>query len=143
MSNREQPVLDAIDALVNEQLTQEASGYDNNLNQPTCRCGLDWHGLPNRRCPGSAAHGPVAEYSRALVKIDPATGSADLAAIIEYVKAITTAAVEQIFTALLGPFAAAAISIRELLAGFEDDIAGIVADVVIVDEIQEVDPDEQ
>ena len=26
MSNRKQPVLDAIDALVNEQLTQEASG---------------------------------------------------------------------------------------------------------------------
>lgn len=55
-----QRVIDDIDALVDEQLRQEASGYDHNLNQPRCRCGSpEWHGLPNGRCPGSDAEGPI------------------------------------------------------------------------------------
>lgn len=45
-TNPEQAVLDDIDALVDWQLQQEASGYDHNINQPQCRCGEDWHALP-------------------------------------------------------------------------------------------------
>jgi hypothetical protein len=45
-ANAEQPVLDEIDRLVNEQLGQEASGYDHNINQERCPvCGYGWHGL--------------------------------------------------------------------------------------------------
>ncbi len=54
-----QRVIDDIDALVDEQLRQEASGYDWNLNQPRCRCGKEWHGLPSRGCPGSDDEGPL------------------------------------------------------------------------------------
>lgn len=55
-----QRVIDDIDALVEEQLRQERSGYDHNLNQPHCRCGSpEWHGLPNGKCPGSDAEGPI------------------------------------------------------------------------------------
>jgi len=40
-------IIDAIDALVDEQLAQESSGYDHNINQPKCwHCGRDWHGMP-------------------------------------------------------------------------------------------------
>lgn len=44
--NPEQDVLDEIDALVNDQLHHEASGYDHNINQERCHlCGRPWHGL--------------------------------------------------------------------------------------------------
>lgn len=47
MTNREQSVLDEIDALVDEQLQQTRSGYDHNINQHRCRiCGGDTHTLP-------------------------------------------------------------------------------------------------
>ncbi len=47
MTNREQSVLDEIDALVDEQLQQTRSGYDHNVNQQRCRiCGGDTHTLP-------------------------------------------------------------------------------------------------
>jgi hypothetical protein len=60
-----QQVIDEIGALVDEQLRQEASGYDWNLNQPRCRCGRVWHGLTRQHdrlggaCPGSDAEGPL------------------------------------------------------------------------------------
>lgn len=60
--NPEQSVLDEIDRLVDESLAtpySERSGYDNDINQPECRCGADWHGLPKGGCPGSDAEGPV------------------------------------------------------------------------------------
>lgn len=55
--NPERDVIDAIDALVDEQLAQEASGYDHNLNQPKCElCRGEWHGIPSTmRCPGAHA----------------------------------------------------------------------------------------
>ena len=65
MSNPEQPVLDAIDELVDESLSkswEEISGYDNDIHQPDCPhelCSREWHGLPDGRCPGSAVFGPV------------------------------------------------------------------------------------
>lgn len=44
--NSEQDVLDDIDALVDWQLQQEASGYDHNINQVQCpHCDRDFHGL--------------------------------------------------------------------------------------------------
>lgn len=43
-------IIDAIDALVDEQLEQERSGYDHNINQAQCpHCGREWHGLPITR----------------------------------------------------------------------------------------------
>ena len=40
-------IVDDIDALVDEQLQQEPSGYDHNINQSQCwHCGRDFHGLP-------------------------------------------------------------------------------------------------
>lgn len=60
--NPEQSVIDEIDRLVDESLAKpwcERSGYDNDINQPECRCGTDWHGLPKGGCPGSDAEGPV------------------------------------------------------------------------------------
>lgn len=43
----EQQVLDDIEELVNEELTQTRSGYDHNINQEHCPvCGRNWHGLP-------------------------------------------------------------------------------------------------
>lgn len=43
--NPESAVLDAIDKLVNGQLTQERSGYDRNIGQQRCvLCDGDWHG---------------------------------------------------------------------------------------------------
>lgn len=60
--NPEQSVLDEIDRLVDESLAtpySERSGYDNNIDQPDCRCGADWHGLPKGGCPGSDTEGPV------------------------------------------------------------------------------------
>lgn len=65
--NPEQSVLDEIDRLVDESLAtpySERSGYDNDINQPECRCGADWHGLPKGGCPGSDAEGPVARATR-------------------------------------------------------------------------------
>ena len=59
-----QRVIDDIDALVDEQLRQEASGYDYNLNQPRCRCGKGWHGLPAGGCPGSDDEGPLSVLLR-------------------------------------------------------------------------------
>lgn len=47
--DRPEPVdiIDRIDELVDEQLQQEASGYDHNINQEQCwHCGRHWHGLP-------------------------------------------------------------------------------------------------
>lgn len=39
-------IIDRIDELVDNQLQQEPSGYDHNINQDTCwHCGRDWHGL--------------------------------------------------------------------------------------------------
>jgi len=39
-------IIDRIDALVDNQLQQERSGYDHNLNQQRCpHCGRDFHGL--------------------------------------------------------------------------------------------------
>ena len=39
-------IIDEIDALVDEQLRQEPSGYDHNINQAQCwHCGRDFHGL--------------------------------------------------------------------------------------------------
>ncbi|QEM41490.1 hypothetical protein SEA_FORZA_21 [Gordonia phage Forza] len=54
--NPEDHVLDAINELVDEQLQQEASGYDHNLNQPKCpNCHDAWHGLPRLGCDGALA----------------------------------------------------------------------------------------
>lgn len=40
-------IVDRIDELVDEQLQQERSGYDHNINQDKCwHCGRPWHGLP-------------------------------------------------------------------------------------------------
>ncbi len=145
--NREQSVIDAIDELVDEQLTQESSGYDHNINQPLCRCGRYWHGLPSNGCPGSDAQGPIA-YSKALVKLDPAAGHAELAAIVEIVQAAINLVVDQIVTAICGS-AAAVSAIAESVHDFRaaisraftvDDVAtafGVDTDVIIIDEIQE------
>lgn len=89
MTNREQSVLDDIDALVDNQLENydNRSGYDHNVNQVGCpHCYRDWHGLaiterieqmryrgemdPDYRyseddspvyCPGSDFIGPMAD----------------------------------------------------------------------------------
>ncbi|WP_100482419.1 hypothetical protein [Mycobacteroides abscessus] len=54
MRNPEADVVDAIAALVDEQLQQEASGYDHNINQDSCpKCGGPWHGLVRGSCPGA------------------------------------------------------------------------------------------
>lgn len=54
MRNPEADVVDAIAALVDEQLEQERSGYDHNINQDTCpQCGGPWHGLVRGTCPGA------------------------------------------------------------------------------------------
>ncbi|MEN6546901.1 MAG: hypothetical protein ABFE07_12765 [Armatimonadia bacterium] len=40
-------IVDRIDELVDQQLQQEPSGYDHNINQDKCwHCGREWHGLP-------------------------------------------------------------------------------------------------
>lgn len=60
--NPEDAVVDEIDRLVEESLTKpwhQVSGYDNNIGQPRCRCGTDWHGLPTAFCPGSDTEGPL------------------------------------------------------------------------------------
>ncbi|QGF20199.1 hypothetical protein SEA_SIXAMA_20 [Gordonia phage Sixama] len=60
--NPEDSVLDAIDELVEEQLQQESSGYDHNINQPECPhkgCAHGWHGIPSALCPGSLVEGPL------------------------------------------------------------------------------------
>lgn len=56
MTSRESAVIDAIDALVDEQLQQEKSGYDHNINQTHCSlCRSQWHGLAADGCPGAFA----------------------------------------------------------------------------------------
>ncbi len=60
--NSEDDVVDRIDKLVNESLSKswdDISGYDNDINQPECRCGGAWHGLPTWRCPGTDTEGPL------------------------------------------------------------------------------------
>lgn len=60
--NPEDAVVDEIDRLVEESLTKpwhQVSGYDNNIGQPRCRCGANWHGLPTAFCPGSDTEGPT------------------------------------------------------------------------------------
>lgn len=63
MNNSEDDVLaaidqlerDAVDDLVDRQLQQTRSGYDNNINQDKCElCGSLWHGLKDldTGCPG-------------------------------------------------------------------------------------------
>ncbi|MDQ8120550.1 hypothetical protein [Mycobacteroides abscessus] len=67
MRNPEADVVDAIAALVDEQLEQESSGYDHNINQDTCpQCGDGWHGLATSRCPGATGlkASPVADTDR-------------------------------------------------------------------------------
>lgn len=55
MPNPEQPVLDAVDALVDEQLTSPNGG-----TYPKCpHCYRDWHGLPSGRCLGARVEGPM------------------------------------------------------------------------------------
>ncbi|RPA65787.1 hypothetical protein EF294_03360 [Gordonia oryzae] len=70
--NPEDAVLDEIDRLVDESLAKpwdRISGYDNDINQPQCRCGLDWHGLPRGYCPGSDTEGPIDDpWSRRRAK---------------------------------------------------------------------------
>ncbi|OBA56902.1 hypothetical protein [Gordonia sp. 852002-10350_SCH5691597] len=64
--NPEDAVVDEIDRLVEESLTKpwhQVSGYDNNIGQPRCRCGADWHGLPTTFCPGSDTEGPLPPIS--------------------------------------------------------------------------------
>lgn len=40
-------IIDRIGELVDDQLQQERSGYDHNVNQEKCwHCGREWHGLP-------------------------------------------------------------------------------------------------
>lgn len=44
---------DDIERVVDRQLLQERSGYDNNINQSICRlCSNSWHGLTKHECPG-------------------------------------------------------------------------------------------
>lgn len=60
--NPEDAVVDETDRLVDESLAtpySERSGYDNDINQPECRCGHNWHGLPLGGCPGSGSEGPI------------------------------------------------------------------------------------
>ncbi|SKM81529.1 Uncharacterised protein [Mycobacteroides abscessus subsp. massiliense] len=56
MRNPEDDVIDAIGALIDEQMDRpyrERSGYDNNINQDECsQCGAPWHGLTQNGCPG-------------------------------------------------------------------------------------------
>jgi hypothetical protein len=62
MSNAEQPVLDAIDVLVNEQLAdgETETGLDDDPAYPVCRwCDWHWHGLKRGSCPGMLTEGPV------------------------------------------------------------------------------------
>ncbi|ORA57248.1 hypothetical protein [Mycobacteroides franklinii] len=61
MTNPEQAVIDAIDALVDDQLDgyRDRSGYDHNVNQVRCSlCQREWHGLREGYCPGAFATGP-------------------------------------------------------------------------------------
>lgn len=54
-------MIDEIDALIDEQMRdgEPETGYDfNDPTFPECRCGLNWHGLPVRGCPGSDTEGP-------------------------------------------------------------------------------------
>ncbi len=60
-ANSEQGVMDAIDALIDDQLAEgePQTGYAwGDPRFPRCRCGDTWHGLPTRACPGSDVEGP-------------------------------------------------------------------------------------
>lgn len=62
----EQGVMDAIDALIDEQLAEGEpfAGYDfGDPGFPRCRCGDMWHGLPTHGCPGSDSEGPMQDSS--------------------------------------------------------------------------------
>lgn len=93
-------IVDEIDALVDEQLKQEKSGYDHNVNQERCpHCGRHWHGLPITSrvaamyaageydmrysvdgdhsmvvCPGSTAPGPLTPAQQAWSSANPTYG---------------------------------------------------------------------
>jgi hypothetical protein len=78
----ESAVLDAIDALVDEQLQQESSGYDHNINQDRCaHCGEGWHGLAVKQrmrdirymSPGCGCDECRREQDQALAEYDYAT----------------------------------------------------------------------
>lgn len=50
----EDHVIDAIDALVDEQLTHAQDDYNAPYNEHCPRCDGEWHGLPNMYgCPGA------------------------------------------------------------------------------------------
>lgn len=52
----EDDVLDAIGALVDRQIAH--SEFTDDAHQPYCACGREWHGLPERGCPGTPVVGP-------------------------------------------------------------------------------------
>lgn len=54
--NPEDDVLDAIGALVDRQIAHSELAVD--AHQPYCACGREWHGLPERGCPGTPVVGP-------------------------------------------------------------------------------------
>jgi hypothetical protein len=56
--NPEDRVLDAIDRLVDEQLAPGPLDDHNTDRYIKCRCGQDWHGLPDKGCPGTEFEGP-------------------------------------------------------------------------------------
>lgn len=79
MRNPEADVVDAIAALVDDQLEQERSGYDHNINQDTCpKCGGPWHGLVRGSCPGATGirgsdpePGPVSPLAQITLPSEP------------------------------------------------------------------------
>jgi len=103
-----QRVIDDIDALVDEQLRQEASGYDWNLNQPRCRCGCMWHGLSRFGCPGSDVEGPAMATGLRFGYFDPtdniaaAEGLEQITAAFRVVSAEVSRVWESIRRTLLG-----------------------------------------
>jgi len=71
-----QRVIDDIDALVDEQLRQEASGYDHNLNQPRCRwCDREWHGKADVWCRGSDVQGPLSTLEGKWARVGTRAGA--------------------------------------------------------------------
>lgn len=66
-ANSEQGVLDAIDALIDDQLAEgepETGFAFGDPGFPRCRCGKTWHGLATRACPGSDVEGPLRPRGR-------------------------------------------------------------------------------
>lgn len=119
--NPEQPVLDAIDALVDEQLehAEKLTTY------PKCpRCKQPWHGLPQATCPGSTPQG-------ALVKYDPEPD--ELLTFIHVVKTAIKIAIDQLITGICGS-AAAASAVVEALHGFGDAVGVSIATEIAFDQ---------